>query len=135
MATKNFLHKLSPLTVLITLFVLHLLQFFHPKIPLTNAKEDDCIECHTKYTPNIVKDWYASKMSKQTEKDFYIKGRNKEPITCATCHGNEHHTELDYDKALTPTATTCEGCHEERVKQFKVLPHQASLFKGRGTSA
>ncbi|MCK5139386.1 MAG: cytochrome C [Thermodesulfovibrionia bacterium] len=113
MANKYFLHKVSPLTVLITLFVLHLLQFFHPKIPLTNAKENDCIGCHTKYTPNIVKDWHASEMSKQTEKE----------ITCATCHGNEHHTEIDYDKALTPTAATCEECHQERVKQFNSGKH------------
>lgn len=95
------------------LFFLALFLIFYPGTLMAAAKEDPCIECHRKHTPRLVETWLKSEMSQQT----LIK------IACSTCHGNEHHTEADYDKALTPTAATCEECHEERVKQFNKGKH------------
>jgi len=113
MAGGNFMHRLfSPLVLLAILF-LTLFLFFYSETLISATEEDTCIACHRKYTPLLVEVWLKSEMSKQTQKE----------ITCATCHGNEHQTEVDYDKALTPTAATCGECHEERVKQFKKGKH------------
>jgi hypothetical protein len=113
MTNKNLPSMLSSFPVLISIFFIILFLLSHPEAQMAAAKEDPCIECHRKYTPGIVKDWHGSEMSKQTQKQ----------ITCSTCHGNDHQTEADYDKAINPTAATCEECHEERVKQFKAGKH------------
>ncbi len=85
---------------------------FSPSSAATE-EEKECIECHRKHSPNIVEDWLASKMAKQTQKE----------VTCATCHGTDHGAETDSILAVTPTAATCNQCHEERVGQFKSGKH------------
>ena len=69
-----------------------------------------CVECHKKTTPGIVSDWQLSKHAK-----------NK--VDCATCHGEEHTSAKDAAKARIPTPEVCEGCHSERVKQFRSGKH------------
>jgi hypothetical protein len=101
------------LPVVITVFVTMVCILAYPHLLKAAPTEDPCIDCHNKYTPRIVKDWLGSEMSKQTEKE----------ISCAACHGEEHQTETDFDKAVTPTAATCEECHKERVAQFKKGKH------------
>jgi hypothetical protein len=75
---------------------------------LTSAQ--NCIDCHTKVTPNVVKDW---KMSKHFEND----------VDCSVCHGEAHTTMTDYKKAEMPTPETCSTCHEEQVDQFMAGKH------------
>ncbi len=70
----------------------------------------NCIDCHTKVTPNIVKDW---QLSKHFEND----------VDCATCHGEDHVTMKDFAKAEMPTYETCGTCHEEQVDQFVAGKH------------
>lgn len=71
---------------------------------------ETCVGCHKKVTPNIVSDWQVSRHSqKGTE--------------CATCHGEEHTSAQDSAKARIPTPEVCEGCHPERVKQFRDGKH------------
>jgi len=113
MANKNILHKVFSFPVLINIFFIISFLISYPETLIATAKEDPCIECHRKYTPRLVEIWLTSEMSKQTQKE----------ITCSTCHGVDHQTEADYDKASSPTAATCEECHEERVKQFKAGKH------------
>jgi hypothetical protein len=72
-----------------------------------------CEECHQKITPGIVNDW---KLSKHYE--------NK--IGCAQCHGDQHKSAKDVEKAKIPTPDTCATCHEARVKQFKSGKHAAA---------
>ncbi len=70
----------------------------------------NCVSCHSKVTPNIVKDWQISKHSKND-------------VDCSTCHGDEHTTMTDFAKAELPTYETCNDCHETQVKQFLAGKH------------
>jgi len=77
------------------------------------ASAEDCIKCHMKVTPDIVKDWQLSKH-----------GKNK--IGCSVCHGSMHESAQDTAKVKIPTPDTCAGCHESKVKQFKAGKHAVS---------
>ena len=72
--------------------------------------ESNCVQCHTKVTPGVVRDWKLSK-------------HFKNGIGCDTCHGDKHHTMKDADKADIPTPDTCGQCHEKQVEQFKNGKH------------
>lgn len=74
------------------------------------AHAKDCLNCHQKNTPGIVSDW---KLSKHAKAD----------IGCQQCHGEDHQSSLDFEKAKIPTPETCTPCHEGRVKQFKSGKH------------
>ena len=74
------------------------------------AKEDSCISCHKKITPNIVTDWQLSKHSVKE-------------VSCTDCHGNKHVNADDYKSALIPTPETCASCHQEQFDQFKKGKH------------
>ena len=78
-------------------------------IPFSSLSAQECVECHRKVTPGIVRDWEQSKHSKDTE--------------CYKCHGIRHKSEKDVDKVLTVTADTCANCHEKQVRQFKKSKH------------
>jgi hydroxylamine dehydrogenase len=69
-----------------------------------------CIECHTKATPNVVSDWKQSRHS-QVE------------VGCDTCHGSEHMKGDDAAKAKIPTPETCGQCHQTQVEQFTKGKH------------
>jgi len=77
------------------------------------ASAQVCVDCHKKVTPGIVTDWQLSKHSKMK-------------ITCSECHGDQHKTAKDIEKAKIPTPDTCGNCHEARVKQFKAGKHAAA---------
>jgi hypothetical protein len=77
------------------------------------AYGQQCVECHKKVTPNIVKDWQLS-LHSQNE------------INCSVCHGDQHTTPYDVNKVQIPTPDTCALCHEERVEQFKAGKHAAA---------
>ena len=74
---------------------------------------DECVECHTKTSPGVVKDWELSKHS-QAKKD---------KATCATCHGRAHNTMDDGKLAKMPTAETCGSCHDKQENQFRKGKH------------
>jgi len=57
------------------------------------AKKSDCITCHEKETPGIVKQFLSGKMGKT--------------LDCSTCHGTEHKSASDVAKAKLPTPETC----------------------------
>jgi len=69
-----------------------------------------CVDCHSKATPNIVSDWKTSKHSQME-------------IGCDTCHGDRHHTAQDANLANIPTPETCAQCHTQQVAQFKKGKH------------
>jgi hypothetical protein len=69
-----------------------------------------CIECHSKISPNIVSDW---KLSKHSQLD----------VTCVSCHGDQHTSASDVAKVKIPTPETCATCHETQVTQFKKGKH------------
>lgn len=73
----------------------------------------ECVECHKKTTPQIVTDWQLSTHSSNA-------------VTCATCHGSEHHTADDVDKVRIPTPKVCAECHAEEVEQFSGGKHAAA---------
>ncbi|MDF1544822.1 MAG: multiheme c-type cytochrome [bacterium] len=74
------------------------------------ATADDCVECHTKISPNMVTDW---KLSKHFDND----------ISCADCHGDGHSSAADVDRVSLPTPETCRTCHEIQVEQFSKGKH------------
>lgn len=60
----------------------------------TPAAASQCIDCHSKVTPNIVSDWKLSKHS-QAE------------ITCVACHGDQHQPVDDVSKARRDAHSFC----------------------------
>jgi uncharacterized CHY-type Zn-finger protein len=77
------------------------------------AAAQNCTECHSEVTPNIVKDW---QISKHSEND----------VDCSVCHGDEHTTMTDFAEAKIPTPETCANCHDTQVTQFKAGKHAAA---------
>jgi hypothetical protein len=69
----------------------------------------DCVGCHEKVTPGIVKDFARSAMSGS--------------LTCASCHGDGHTTNSDVDKVKLPTPDTCAACHKEKHDQYAAGKH------------
>ncbi|MGO9125948.1 MAG: multiheme c-type cytochrome [Terriglobales bacterium] len=74
------------------------------------SEASQCIDCHSKVTPNIVSDWKLSKHS-QVE------------VTCVACHGDQHSSASDVSKARIPTPETCATCHLTQVEQFRKGKH------------
>jgi hydroxylamine dehydrogenase len=70
----------------------------------------DCVECHKQTTPGIVTDWQLSK-------------HGQAGLDCSICHGQQHASASDADKAQIPTPETCAACHDEKVKQYKAGKH------------
>ena len=69
-----------------------------------------CVDCHSKVTPNIVSDW---KLSKHSQAD----------VTCVACHGDQHTSADDVAKVKMPTPDTCATCHQTQVEQYKKGKH------------
>ena len=69
-----------------------------------------CIDCHSKVTPNIVSDWKLSKHSQME-------------VTCVACHGDQHSSASDVAKVKIPTPETCATCHQAQVEQFRKGKH------------
>jgi hydroxylamine dehydrogenase len=78
---------------------------------LAQSTASQCIDCHSKVTPNIVSDWKLSKHS-QVE------------VTCVACHGDQHTSASDVVKARIPTPDTCATCHQTQVEQFRKGKHR-----------
>lgn len=74
------------------------------------ATKSECINCHKKVTPGVVRQHLEGKMSK--------KG-----IDCSSCHGSDHKKMDDAQLAKMPTPETCAGCHPNQVEQFKAGKH------------
>jgi hydroxylamine dehydrogenase len=77
------------------------------------ARAQQCVDCHSKITPNIVSDWKLSKHSQNG-------------VDCSVCHGDQHTSANDVAKVQIPTLETCGTCHEARVAQFKEGKHAAA---------
>lgn len=75
-----------------------------------SALAHECIDCHSRITPNIVSDWQLSK-------------HRPNGVDCSICHGEAHTQATDTEKAEIPTPTTCADCHGRRVRQFKEGKH------------
>ena len=69
-----------------------------------------CVDCHTKVTPQVVSEWKRSKHSVNM-------------VSCLMCHGVEHMSEKDVDKAVTVEPELCMMCHEAQGKQFSAGKH------------
>jgi hydroxylamine dehydrogenase len=84
-----------------------LISFSYGRVP---ASATQCVECHSKVTPNIVSDW---KLSKHSQNE----------IGCADCHGDQHQSAADASKAKIPTPETCAQCHQTQVEQYRHGKH------------
>jgi len=96
--------------VKIGFFALIMFMFAAP----VQAVPSKCEECHLKLTPGIVADFNRGKMSKT--------------MKCSTCHGKEHMSADDVDKAKLPTIKTCKKCHPEQAEQYLGGKHAKGLL-------
>jgi hydroxylamine dehydrogenase len=87
-----------------------LIVLFHISNSSAADASSQCVDCHSKTTPNIVSDW---KLSKHSQLD----------VTCATCHGSEHTSAADVSKVKIPTPDTCKQCHATQVEQYMKGKH------------
>ena len=78
------------------------------------ATPSKCEECHVKISPLMVKDFNRGEMA--------------ETLTCISCHGDEHISEQDVEKAKLPTIKTCQECHEEQAEQYQSGKHALGLI-------
>jgi hydroxylamine dehydrogenase len=78
------------------------------------AKATKCEECHIKITPGIIRDFARSVMNAE--------------ISCTDCHGIEHNSEKDIEKAQLPTIATCEECHPDQSGQYLSGKHALGLM-------
>ncbi len=69
-----------------------------------------CVDCHKNSSPGIVSDWQLSR-------------HGQVGLDCTICHGDNHASAGDADKALIPTPDTCGGCHARRVTQYQKGKH------------
>ncbi|GEM_PF-3048256 len=76
------------------------------------AVPSNCTTCHQKHMPRLVKDFQQSEMSKS--------------LSCIDCHGEQHQTAQDADKAQIPTLEICQNCHGEQVDHFLQGKHGRS---------
>ena len=74
------------------------------------AAGQQCVDCHTKTTPQIVQDW---RLSKHSASD----------VDCSVCHGQKHTSAQDVHLAELATPETCRQCHPGRVEQFEQGKH------------
>lgn len=79
-------------------------------IPAYGFAQENCVNCHGYATPGIVSDWQLSKHSEIG-------------LGCATCHGEEHNSAENVQRAQIPTPETCAACHDAQVKQYKQGKH------------
>jgi hypothetical protein len=104
------LHTLSAPAFLALMFTIQPMPAVAAEAASPNAQ---CIECHSKTTPNIVSDW---KLSKHSQSD----------IGCVVCHGGEHASANDVAKVKIPTPDTCADCHSDQVAQYKKGKHSVA---------
>lgn len=76
------------------------------------AEKSQCIGCHEKVTPAIVKDFLSGAMGKNG-------------MDCADCHGRGHQNAEDVAKVQLPTEKTCQRCHEKQAGQYMAGKHAA----------
>ncbi|MCD6305415.1 MAG: cytochrome c3 family protein [Deltaproteobacteria bacterium] len=100
--------RLKKFTILLSLIILM------SAMPAAQAVTSNCEKCHNKLTPGIVKDFNRGVMSKE--------------LTCTACHGEGHVSADDVDKALLPTISTCEACHEAQAGQYLSGKHAKGLL-------
>ncbi len=93
-----------------SLFVLTVLFFCTTLLSAQGTPASDCVECHSKVTPNIVSDWKLSKHSPVG-------------VTCVSCHGDQHTSATDVAKVKIPTPETCAECHQTQFEQYKKGKH------------
>lgn len=79
---------------------------------LAEAAESQCIGCHEKITPAIVKDFLSGAMGKSG-------------MDCADCHGSGHKTGEDVANVQLPSEKTCQKCHEKQTGQYLAGKHAA----------
>jgi len=97
----------------VVLLAVSLVTGMHGAARAQEVKDNACVKCHTKETPNIVRDWKQSK-------------HFGEEVQCQDCHGDGHTSKDDVAKVDIPTVNTCVDCHEEQVQQFKSGKHAAA---------
>lgn len=72
--------------------------------PGASALPSACEDCHQKISPGMVKD--------------FNRGKKAKFMTCEACHGSNHTSAKDVEKAELPTIATCQACHPKQAGQY-----------------
>jgi len=80
--------------------------------------QDDCVECHKKENPKLIKEYEASLHAVN----------KKKKTTCVDCHGKAHQTAEDHKQATLPTAETCGECHKLQLQDLRSSKHNLAWF-------
>ncbi|MEN8264999.1 MAG: multiheme c-type cytochrome [Nitrospirota bacterium] len=79
---------------------------------------EDCISCHNRETPNLIRTWKGSAHAGQD-------------ISCTVCHGkNYDENHLTGSKRQSVEAHVCAGCHDGPVKEHFAGKHGVSFRAG-----
>ncbi|MDI6744972.1 MAG: multiheme c-type cytochrome [Thermodesulfovibrionales bacterium] len=95
---------------ILKVFWVSILMAVVPSIALAAVPKSECVKCHEKVNPGVVKQHMASR--------HFSTG-----VDCAICHGSDHKTMTDHKAAKMPTAATCATCHKQQHAQFKAGKH------------
>ncbi len=74
------------------------------RAPEGKVEAGACADCHEKVTPGAVRDWRASKHSRNG-------------VDCSVCHGTDH------TRLSMPTPQTCGACHADQLKGHQAGKH------------
>ncbi len=78
---------------------------------------DDCLTCHLRETPGVVRYWETS-------------AHRDKRVSCAACHGNSYET--NHEPGRTPvTAAVCGRCHEKPAAGHKAGKHGIGFRAGQ----
>ncbi len=83
------------------------------------AAVEDCISCHNRENPNLVRTWKGSAHAGQD-------------ISCITCHGKDYdENHLTGGKRQSVEAHVCAGCHDGPAREHFTGKHGVSFRSGR----
>jgi len=101
--------------IIISIFCLFFLKLASAETaPAGNVNPKECIDCHSRLTPQIVKEFKSGAMGKFFRQSKNIPKEIKEP-DCADCHGSDH-TTITKSHGRVPDET-CGSCHMNEYQQ------------------
>lgn len=98
--------------LIIFIFIISSLLAEEPPVGL--LKPEQCIPCHKKVTPQIVKEYGAGAMGKVFRQNKRVPKEIAEPV-CADCHGTDH-TLITRSRGIV-AEDVCGSCHNAEYQQ------------------
>ncbi|MET1101037.1 MAG: multiheme c-type cytochrome, partial [Pyrodictiaceae archaeon] len=90
------------------------------EVNIPQGPDYECIVCHLEVTPGVVEQYLRGAMGAPGIQNPDVAGilGGMDRVPCTTCHGTEHTTAEDWEKAKLPGYEVCRACHPTQVNQF-----------------